>query len=394
MLEQQRPYIESFANLVNEGLRLDVPQPASYWTAEFKTSEGFRETVLKTPFQTLGVYLIAKAHEKNITGDQTENRQKGNNHTLMNAETGFATMMALRACEQAYTTFLSQSISPPRFGDVLNVIPLVIDQPSEPHSVIKSVRYTRGLWSVDTPPQPDQIERLAQLNRFMQELNANVQQYLGKTILFTHGLEAMRMGAEPDSIDTIISHELNLHHFNSARSSLAGKFQGHVQDFYTPEKAPTINRGHPILSKELIELIVNDRQCQELGSDVFRLRTRIASDAHTKKRPLSLREKQHITDKLIGDSTDWERLMAELKKIEGGDLIPLAIPILAEGIDNALLQQHAHELLLTRDDMGLVNVMARNHVIETQQPCSSDVVFEFMNHAYQVREKSMASNME
>ena len=85
--------------------------------------------------------------------------------------------------------------------------------------------------------------------------------------------------------------------------------------------------------------------------------------------------------------------MAELKKIEGGDLIPLAIPILAEGIDNALLQQHAHELL-TRDDMGLVNVMARNHVIETQQPCSSDVVFEFMNHAYHVREKSMASNME
>ena len=80
---------------------------------------------------------------------------------------------------------------------------------------------------------------------------------------------------------------------------MAGKFQGHVQDFYTLEKAPTINRGHPILSKELIELIVNDRQCQELGSDVFRLRTRIASDAHTQKRPLSLREKQHITDKLI-----------------------------------------------------------------------------------------------
>lgn len=221
MIEFVTRNTESFASLVNEGLRPDVPQPASYWVAALKTNECFRETVLKTPFQTLGIYLIAKAHkmyeERELGTDPPQT--KGN--SFDNATKGFATMIGLKALHQTYGESSSrQSSDLPSYGDVLNVIPHIMD---EGHTDTETVAYMRGLWQVGTP------------DTFMQLFNVNALQYLGQRILFTHALKAMEMGVKPDSIDTIISNGENMHYFNSAIAVIAGKTQIHVMRNYGPK---------------------------------------------------------------------------------------------------------------------------------------------------------------
>ncbi len=382
MPEIPRPNIESFANLVNEGLRPDVPQPASYWTAAYKTSEGFRETVLKTPFQTLGVYLISKAHEKYGGKDADTDALQGNNLTFANATEGFATMIGLKACDQTYREFEWQSLNLPKYDKVLNVIPHIRELQSEDQE-LKSVKYMRELWGVDTPPQPGQIDRLAELNSFMLSLSGNFQEILNEPLLFSHMLKAHEMGISPGAIDKLSS-QGHMHHFYSA-FAIKAQIQSCVDDYYQLEKAVEM-KSSPILSKELIQIVEGAKEGDNFNSVVLRLGNALKTAEITKQQALSLQDKQRIAEQYLCAKSSWDEFMQEIQTICGDNLPPLAAPILFKGTYVVILQQHAHHLLLTRDDMKIVDKLARDRVIETQSPCATGDIIAFMDNVFRERE--------